>query len=248
MLTMNLTLRRTIIVLALSLLASASPQTQMRAGSYVIGAVDDWEFSGNYRIYSCSTRASQVKKLLDLTYLYLQTALLSTNTPAYKAFFRSADPATVQNVLRAMTAGIEIQTLNHGQKQPTLVCVNREDPGILTFWDLCDHAAGPMVIQPPETALIFLCPIFFDRDVAPQATDCGTVNRADTKLITRSYILGTQYGFLVQALADMYIRERMPGVKVLRGEWQTDNDYLALPPDQSVRTSKSYSYYVSSKL
>ena len=239
---------QTLVVLALCLFASARPQIAMRPDSaWAIGAVNDWASSGNYRIYSCSSKASQVKNLLDLTYLYVQNALLSTSTPAYKAFFRSADPAPVEAVLRAITAGTSINTKWHGQKQPTLVCVNAVDPGITTFWDLCKHPANPMVVQPPETSIVFLCPGFFERTLSPEARDCGTVNHAKTKMITNNYIAGTQYGFLVQALADMYIQETMPGVTVLIKEMRTENECLALPPDQAVRSSSSYSFFLSSK-
>ena len=247
MLVMTLTILKQGLVLALCLLASAHPQMQLRPASrWAIGAVNDWTSTGNYRIYSCSSRASEVKTLLGLTYLYVQTALLSTDTPPYKAFFRSADPAPVKRVLGAITTGTNITTLRHGQKQPTLVCANAIDPGIGAFWDLCKHPSNPMVIQPPETSIVFLCPVFFGRPLSPQATDCGTVNHAETRLITQPQFLGTQYGFLVEVLAGMYIRETMPGVTGLDGDGRTENECLALPPDQAVKSSSSYSYFVLS--
>ena len=239
---------QTTVVLALCLLASARPQTRTRLGhSWSVGAVNDWVSSGNYRIYSCSSQASEVKNLLDLTYLYVQTALLSTNTPAYKAFFRSANPAPVKTVLGAITAGTNITTGQHGPRRPTLVCVNAIDPGIAAFWDLCKNPSQPMVIQPPETSIVFICPVFFEIALSPQTTDCGTVNHAQTRMITHSYIVGTQYGFLIQALADMYIRETVPGVTALSLKARTENECLALPPDQAVRSSSSYALFLSSE-
>ena len=239
---------QTTVVLAFCLLASTRPQMPVRPDSaWTIGAVNDWASSGDYRIYSCSSQASEVKNLLDLTYLYVQNALLSTDHPAYKAFFRSADPATVKAVLRAITAGTSINTRQHGQQRPTIVCVNAIDPGIAAFWNLCKHPAEPMVAQPTETSLVFLCPVFFERALSPQAVDCGTVNHAQTGMITQSYIAGTQYGILVQALADIYIRETMPWVTALTGEVKNENECLALPPDQAVRSSSSYSFFLSSK-
>ena len=209
--------------------------------------MNDWVSSGNYRIYSCSSQASEVQNLLDLTYLYVQTALLSTNTPAYKAFFRSADSAPVKTVLGAITAGTNVTTGQHGPKRPTLVCVNAIDPGITAFWDLCKNPSQPMVIQPPETPGVFLCPVFFERALSPQTTDCGIVNHAQTRMITHSYIAGTQYGFLTQALADMYIREMVPGVTALSAKARDENECLALPPDQAVRSSSSYAFFLSSE-
>ena len=212
-----------------------------------IGALDDWASSGNYRIYSCSSQASKVEHLLDLAYLYVQTAILSTNTPAYKAFFRSADPATVKTVLRAITAGTNITTKQNGSKHPTLVCVNANDPGITAFWDICNEPSDILVIQPPETALVFLCPVFFNRPLSPQNGDCGTVNYAETSMITHTYIAGSQYGLLMHALADMYIRETMPWVTTMSVKVRTENECLTLPPDQALRSSSSYALFLASK-
>ena len=245
---MALKILQTTVALALCILASARPQTSMRLGdSWSIGRANDWVSSGNYLIYSCSTQASEVVNLLDLAYLWIQNALLSTDTPAYKAFFRSADPATVKSLLSAFTAGTNVTTKSHGSRRPTVVCVNAVDPGINAFWDLCKHPGGPVVIQPPNTSIVFLCPVFFERDLSPQATDCGTVNHAGTRMLTHSYIAATQYGFLIQALADMYIRELMPGVTPLSIQSRNENDCLVLPPDQAIRCATSYVFFLSSK-
>ena len=239
---------QTTVVLALCLLASARPQTPVQLTSaWSIGNLKDWADSGNYRIYSCSSQVPEVKNLLDLTYLYVQTALLSTKTPAYKAFFRSADPAPVEAVLRAITAGTSINTKFHGIGRPTLVCANAIDPGIAAFWNLCKQPSVPTIMQPEGTSIIFLCPIFFRQALSPQATQCGIVNHAKTRMITQSFFPGTQYGALGQTLADMYIKATMPGVTPLRGGLMTENECLALPPDQAVRSSSSYAYFLLSQ-
>ena len=238
---------QTTVLLALCLVANALSQSGLRvASSWTIGTVNDWVSSGNYRIYSCSSQASEVKHLLDLTYLYVSNGILSTNTPAYKAFFRSADPAVVKTVLSAITAGTNITTRQRGPWRPTLVCVNAIDRGIASFWNLCEDGSEPMLIQAPETSIVFLCPIFFGRPLSPDADDCGTVNHAGTRMITHNYIAGTQYGLLIQALAAMYVRETRPGVIMLRGGAMTENECLALPPDQALRSSSSYALFLSS--
>ena len=245
---------QTNVVLALCLIASARPEWQrpewrMRpAGSWTIGAVDDWVSSGNYRIYSCSSKASEVKDLLDLTYLYVQNALLSINSPAYKAFFRSADPASIKAVLNAIAAGTNITTPQLGPRQPTLVCVNAIDPGLVAFWDTCKQPSKPITIQPPHTSTVFLCPTFFERAVSPQAKDCGIVNHAETRMITHTSIAGTQYGSLSQALTDMYIRETFPGLTTaISAKPRTENECLTLPPDQAVKSSSSCTFFLLSK-
>ena len=232
---------QTTVILALCLFAST------HALRSYIGALDDWASSGNYRIYSCSSQASKVKNLLDLAYLYVQTGILSTNTPAYQAFFRSADPTTVKTVLHAITAGTNITTKQRGSRQPTLVCVNAIDPGITAFWDYCHEPLHNMVIQPPETEIVFLCPVFFKRPLSPRDSDCGTVNYAETGMITQGYIAGSQYGLLMHALADMYIRETMPWVTTLSVKVRTENECLTLPPDQALRSSSSYALFLSSQ-
>lgn len=233
------------VVLTSLLSTSARPQSQLPAGSWGIGAVDDWVSSGNYLIYSCASEASKVKNILDRTYLALQTAILSTDSSAYKAFFRSADPGTVAAVLNAITAGTNITTATHGSRRPTLVCVNAIDRQIYKFLKICQDSEQTVIIQPPGTPIIFLCPLFFNRELFPQSTECGVVNYADTKMIANAYIAGSQYGFLTQALADMYILE-MRG-KTTMADVRDVNACLALPPDQALMNPSSYAYYVSSK-
>ena len=235
------------LILAFLLFASGRPQSQSQAGSWAIGGVDDWVSSGNYLIYSCASEASNVKTILDRIYLALQTAILATDSSAYKAFFRSADPGSVAAVLNAITAGTNITTAAHGSRRPTLVCVNAIDRKIHPFWTICQDSEQTVVIQPPGTSIVFLCPIFFERELFPQSTECGSVNYARTRLISQSYIAGSQYGFLTQALADMYIRETMPGKVMLGGDVRDVNECLALPPDQALMNPSSYAYYVSSK-
>ncbi|KAL9133626.1 MAG: hypothetical protein Q9175_005194 [Cornicularia normoerica] len=241
------TLLKTSVLFTCLLLVHARPQDRAQAGGFAIGAVNDWASSGNYLIYSCASEAADVKNILDSTYLSLQTAILATDSAAYKAFFRSADPSSMTKVLNGITAGTNITTAGYGSRRPTMVCVNAIDPQIHTMWKLCQDSEDTVVIQPPETAIVFLCPIFFDRKPLPQSTDCGVVNHARTRLMQQSYIAGTQYGFLVQALADMYIRETMGGRSALGGDVRDENACLALPADQALMNPSSYAFYVSSK-
>lgn len=235
------TLLNTLVFSALLLLARARPQDSRQTGGYTIGMVNDWVPSGNYLIYSCGSQATDVKNILDMTYLLLQTAILSTESSAYKAFFRSAAPDSMTAVLKGITAGTNITTVSHGSRRPHLVCVNAVDAGIRTFWNLCQESEQTVVIQPPATSIVFLCPIFFDIKPLPQSTDCGTVNHASTALISSSHIAATQYGFLVQPLAEMYIRQIMR----TSGQVGSENACLALPPDQALRNPSSYAFYVS---
>ncbi|CAD6583473.1 MAG: hypothetical protein ASARMPRED_001333 [Alectoria sarmentosa] len=245
---MSSTLLRASLFLTLLPLALARPQEQERTnGGFSIGMVKDWVPSGNYLIYSCGSEAAAVKNVLDMAYLSLQTAILSTDSAAYGAFFRTADPAAVTAVLQNITEGAKIKTLRHGTRSPVIVCVNALDAGIRTFWNLCQESEQQtVVIQPPETPLVFLCPVFFDRKPLPLSTDCATVNHAGTAFVSYHYIAGAQYGFLVQALADMYIRQRTSG-RPLGGDVRSENACLALPPDQALMNPSSYAFYVSSK-
>ena len=239
------TLLTTILFFIFSLAASARPQDteEGRVGGFTLGNVDDWVSIGNYLIYSCGSEAMDVKNALDMTYLLLQTAMLATDSAAYKAFFRSADPDSMTAVLKDITAGTNISTVRHGSRRPYLVCVNPTDKGIRTLWNLCQEGERTVVVQPPGTSIVFLCPIFFDISPLPQLSDCGMVNHASTALILRSHIAATQYGFLVQALTDMYIRQ----MRLTGGQVVDENACLALPPDQALRNPSSYAFYASSK-
>ena len=239
------TLLKASVLLAFSLLANASPQRQTQIEGFAIGAVDDWVSSGNYLIYSCGSQAANVRNALDFTYLYLQTAMLSTNAPAYEAFFHTADPAPLITVLNAITAGTNITTRWHGSKRPTVICANADDIGIRSVWNHCkDPRDTTIVFQPPETALVFLCPTFFRLLQSPEASQCRLGN-AGTQF-SNNYIANTQYGILVNALADMYIRQTMPRKGTLTPGVRDMNACLALPPDQAFRNGASYSYFVSS--
>ena len=247
---MYFTLLRVCSLLAYLLLASGRPQVQTpaQAGPFSIGALDDWASSGNYLIYSCASQVAAVQSILDITYLALQTAILSTDSPAYKAFFRSADPDSMTVVLNAITAGTNITTTLYGSRRPTMVCVNAIDTYIRTFWSLCQDSEDTMVIQPPGTSIVFLCPRFFDIAPLPVPTDCAVVNHASTALIPHVYIAGTQYGFLVHTLADIYLREMKRGRVALGGNVRDENACLALPPDQALKNPSSYAFYTSSEL
>ena len=236
---------RTVVLLAFSLLVAAREGVRRQVSTWSTSTLDDWVSSGNYLIYSCASQAPVVQNLLDLTYLYLQTALLSTDGPAYRAFFRSTDPAAISTVLHAIAAGTNISTIWDGSKRPTLVCANAADPGILDLRNQCQYSPEVVLIQPFETSVVFLCPVFFQRPLSPSRDDCANVNYADTQLVSRD-VGATQYGFLVHALADMYIRQTMHSRAALQGDVTGENACLALPPAQAVRNPSSYAFFVSS--
>ena len=242
------TLLRISVFLAFLLLAAARPQDQVsqdqvQADAFAIGAEGDWASSGNYLIYSCGSKVPDVKNILDRTYLSLQTAILGTDSSAFKAFFHSADPSSMTAVLKAITAGTNITDPIGGSRVPTMVCANANEG---TLWEICQQSEQTVIYQFHGTAIVVLCPVFFDRPLMPLSTECGTVNRANTALISHGYITGSQYGFLVQALADMYIQDTMrgnpPGADV-----SDLNACLALPPDRALKNPSSYAFYVSSK-
>ena len=233
-------------LLTFLLLAHARPQDVVSGSSFAIGGVDDWDSAGNYLIYSCGSEATNVNILLDLTYLILQTAILSTDGSAYKAFFRSANPNSMTAVLKAITAGTNITTANHGSRRPTLVCANADDQHIRGYWNICSNSEGTVVIQPPATSIIFLCPNFFSLKPLPKPADCGVVNHAGTRLIPTNYIARTQFGFLVHVLVDMYL-QNMGKSKASGGDVRDENSCLALPPSQALTNPSSYVLYASSK-
>ena len=233
-------------LLTFLLLARARPQDVITGGSFAIGGVDDWVSAGNYLIYSCGSKATDVKNILDFTYLALQTAILSTDSAAYKAFFRSANANSMTAVLKTITEGTNVTTTNHGSRRPTLVCANANDQHIRGFWNICTESPGTVSLQAPGTSLVFLCPIFFRQKLLPEPTDCGVVNHANTRLITDNYIAGSQFGFLVQVLADMYIQD-MGMNKAAGGDVRDENSCLALPPSQALTNPSSYAFYASSK-
>ena len=239
---------KTSIFLALSLLASARPQTSQRhSGGFSIGVLKDWASSGNYLIYSCASQAPQVKELLEDSYLYLQTAILSTDSAAYKAYFHSADPAIITSVLKYMTAGTNMTDTRLVSSRPTLVCVNNIDPGLTTAWKLCAEEDNRVLLQSPGTAYVFLCPSFFGKKRTPQSTDCGVVSRDQTELLMNTHVAHSQYGFLVHALAGIYIRKITHIGNAPEPDELQVNKCLALPPDQAIRNPSSYALYVSSK-
>ena len=240
------TLYRLFTLLAFLLLARARPQDVITGGSFAIGGVNDWVSAGNYRIHSCGSQALEVESSLDSTYLALQQAILSTDSSAYKAFFRSANPSSMTAVLKAIAAGTNVTTAHHGSRQPTLVCANANDQRIHAFWSICTEQQGTVVIQAPGTSIVFLCPIFFSQQLLPVAADCSVVNHAGTRLIAKTDIAGTRFGFLVQALSHLYIQD-LGMNPAAGGDVKDANSCLALPPSQALTNPSSYAFYASSK-
>ena len=238
---------RRFIFLYLTLLTAAHPQAQKQSGSWTLGLVDDWVSSGNYLIYSCGSQATSIKDLLDLTYLYLQTAILSTNAPAYRAFFRTADPASATTLLTTITAGTNITTRRHGSKRPVLVCANESDLGIRSLWKLCQERTGTPWILPPGAAVVVLCPMFFKWPLSPQSDQCATVNHASTALVQKNGIAANQYSMLVFTLADLYMREKLSLLESPGGNIVFENACLELSPDQALKNPTSYMFFVSSE-
>ena len=233
-------------LLTFLLLARARPQDVISGGSFAIGGVDDWGSAGNYLIYSCGLEATNVNIILDLTYLVLQTAILSTDGAAYKAFFRTANPNSMTAVLKAVTAGTNITTTKYGSRRPTLVCANPNDQHLHVYWNICRNSEGTVIIQPPGSPIIFLCPIFFSLKPLPEPADCGVVNHAGTRLIPQNYLARTQFGFLVHVLVDLYL-QNMGKSNASGGDVRDQNSCLALPPSQALTNPSSYVLYASSK-
>ena len=230
------------IFLAFNFLAIAHPQGKARVPVWTLGTVDDWVSTGDYRIYSCSFQALRVKLLLDTTYTWIKTASLSLGTPAYEAFFGSKNQRYVRNLFECITEGYKVNG-----SPPTLVCVNEADLGISHYWNRCKEERGIAIITPHNTTDLLLCPQFFELDIGPQHERCGTVNNANTELNPHGWILGTQYGFLIEALADLYLPIAMPKTP-LDGSVNEENACMELPPDEAVRNPSNYGYFTSSKL
>lgn len=210
----------------------------------------DTTSSGNYRITSCGSRVPAVKSLLDSTYLWIKTANISMKSPAYDAFFGDLKPDYVANVFECITSGLDVSG-----DTPTLVCVNEAnahaDANIRGFWKQCQTNPRVFAITPHDSVDIMLCPRFFDLRLGPEPRDCGTVNHANTRLIpaewTNGWMLGTQYGVLIEALANIYIplATTMPP---LLFDLIEVNQCLELRPDDAKLNPGSYAYLASSKL
>lgn len=233
---------RSFIFLAFHILAIAHPQGKARVPVWTLGTLDDWVSSGGYRIYSCSSQAPRVKLLLDTTSIWIKAANLSLETPAYEAFFGSKNQGYVRRLFECITEGCKVNG-----SPLTLVCVNEADLGISHYWNRCEEEPGIAVIAPHDTADLLLCPRFFEMDIGPQHERCGTVNHANTELNPHGWILGTQYGFLMEALADLYIPLAMPETP-LDGSVNEENACMELPPDEAIRNPSNFGYFTSSKL
>ena len=230
------------ILLALLLLASRSQSI-----TFELGDVDAWVPSGNYRIYSCSSRVPDVKNALDSAYLYLQSVLLGTSSPtykaSYKAFFHSANPAPILNVLQSIVVGTNVMSSQFGSQRPTIACANEADPGLREVWDQCQSEHVVTQRYSGGNFIVFLCPRFFSYFLSPQSGDCGIINHMQTGFLKLARLADTQYSLLVAALADMYIQDTM---HTKRTHVRDVNECLALPPDLAVKNPFSYSVFVSS--
>ena len=224
-----------LVFLALDTLAIARPQTSTPTDSIT---------SGNYRITSCGPRAPAVKNRLALTYLWTKTANLSMKSPAYAAFFDNSNQPSVANAFECITEGYSVSG-----DIPNLVCVNNEtdaDAEMRWRWERCQTYQDVLFLV-EDTADIMLCPQFFEMTLGPQHSECPAVNSGNTGFIPSAKILVHQYGFLILALANLYIPKattRPP----LAPRVREVNECMGLKPEESVLNPPSYAYFTSCKL
>ena len=244
---MHLNLLFTLLLTSVcSVLASPSLVTNAPSTN-VLKREDDIAYSGNYVIRACGDQISQVKTLLDSTYQLLVQAMDLLPSPVgngdgsivYNAFFNGVDPATVKSLYQHIIAGTNL-TINGRSFNPTIVCVNDEDPRPLM------RMASESCVPKPDgrnlgmalqgTPYVFLCPIWTQLELFPLPYMCGTVGRLNT-LTTPVNLATTQYTNLVHELAHLYLENS------LRPEVMIPNDCIALPPSQSVNNPQNYAFY-----
>lgn len=177
----------------------------------------------------------------------IQTAMKSTNSTAYKAFFRTTPAATVISVLEKIASGAN--RFGEGRTiAPTFRCIT-DFPGVpafaAVFQECIDDPSyhGFVVTFPPN---VFLCEKYFGTESLPTSDDmCGTVSQDDTRLMQPTSLrTRVQYALLIGWLASLYIPD-VTGMAALAGSIDTDvNVFLQLPADQAVLSSISYMLYV----
>ena len=209
--------------------------------------LNDVTYSGNYMIIACGDQAPAVKALLDLTYKLLVQAMDLLPSPVgngggstvYNAFFNGVDPAAVKAVYQLMTAGVNY-TINGRTLNPTIVCVNDQDPGDMMrkAWHACLPTPGGqnMGLWGVGTPIVFFCPIWTKLQPFPLPYMCGTVGRKNV-LTSPINMATTQYTNLVHELAHMYLENDLSPEVLL------PNDCIALPPDQSANNPQNYAFY-----
>lgn len=238
------TLIKLFSLLAFDVLAIARPQSNVPADTSTS------TYSGNYRIISCGTQVPAVKSLLDSAYQWIQNDNLSMKSPAYDAFFGNLQPDTVANVFECITSGLDVFN-----EPPTLTCVNEAnaltDANIHGLWEECQKNPRVNAISPHASAEIYLCPRFFDLHVEPKARGCGTVNHANTQLIqvplAHGWMLSTQYGVLIEALANIYIPKATTRPSLVF-DVNDINQCMELKPEKAMLNPASYAYLAASKL
>lgn len=138
---------------------------------------------------------------------------------------------------------------------PTLICINdakgHAHAAMRGFYKDCQSDPRIFAISPEQSNNIMLCPRFFDLRLGPQPRDCATVNHANTRLIpaegNNGWMLGTQYGVLIEALANIYIPLSTTKQPLLFDIIEV-NHCLDLRPDDALVNPGSYAYLASSKL
>ena len=228
--------------------ASPSPITNTPS-TKVLKRDDDPAYSGNYAIKACGDRVSLVKTLLESTYESLVQAMDLLPTPVgngggsivYNAFFNGVDPALVKSLYQHMTAGTNV-TINRRPFNPTVVCVNDQDPRLVMRKASAACASTSegttMGLALRGSPYVFLCPLWTQVHLFPLPYMCGTVGRLNT-LTSPVNLATTQYGNLVHVLAHLYLGNSLSPKVML------PNDCIALPPSQSVINPQSYAFYAA---
>ncbi|MCJ1226688.1 hypothetical protein MMC12_003341 [Toensbergia leucococca] len=227
------------IHLLLTLIAVAHALPQQNPAGPILSELSQ---SGNFAIYACGSQTDAIKTLLDLSYLYLQTAILSTDSAAYKAFFKDTPPSNVTAVLNRIAEGSSILTGNL-LRRPCIICVTQQYPGLANAWDRCKANPNVAILHEPNTALMYLCPVAMTIQPSPVSSMCPAINPWGTGFM--GGIPMTRYAVIVDTLAYMYIPTALPGKTVLQPPVMDVGNCLGLEAEKAVRNPHSYGLYTS---
>lgn len=165
----------------------------------------------------------------------------------YSAIFK--DPVSIpyiKAVLQKMAAGspMPVETKHWpGSRSPIFICVrpNDRDPAMAQFISKCPDPGTPAVLV-PDSPWVVLCPSFFKMKVAPQSTDCPTMNLRGL-MGSPNAIIANQYSALIRQLAHFYLgrEDHQPEVTNL-------NEVFSISADVTTRNARSYEFYTASKI
>ena len=212
---------------------------------------------GNFVVLQCGSDSSPNNaQRLSLALSDMSTNLLRVIDDAalgdisehgYTAFFKDLSSRShVRDTYTRIKQGFPIHTREnlqkpHGRAQPTIICVNDDDPNTIDLQAFCNQPGAVAVQLSYSPGIVGICPLFWPLRSAPLKVDCPILE--NNKLFPpndAASIDRTRYHVLVHELAHLYITNAPRETYDIQG-------CVELNATASLMNAQNFAFYASTE-